>query len=238
MQGVIAAHDALQLGKFPDHPGDQVGLGQFRGPIHQLRVGADKPGYRTPPTAASRRTRSRWLAEPGMKRDLIQLRHAVLQPCLAIQVPEMPCIRETGPQHALIAGDDRCAAILRLYVRDETKPWGRLRRPASRSAKYRWFTRIETCMTSAGKPMKPASMRPSSGTGHSTSPATSSSRPGSSTTVSCFAEASASIPSGCGAFALRRPPARAARQAFPASPPGAHRERAGCMKAMALRQIA
>ncbi len=45
-------------------------------------------------------------------------------------------------------------------------------------------------MTSGGRSMCSSAMRPRCGTGHSTSPATSSSRPGSSTTVRCFSAAS------------------------------------------------
>ena len=45
--------------------------------------------------------------------------------------------------------------------------------PASSSAKYFWFARIVAVITSGGRSMNAASIRPISGTGHSTSPVTS-----------------------------------------------------------------
>ena len=49
-----------------------------------------------------------------------------------------------------------------------------------RSAKYFWFVRMVVASTSGGTAMNASSMRPSSGTGHSTRPVTSSSSAGSS----------------------------------------------------------
>ena len=40
--GVIAAHQSLQLGKFPDHFGDEIGLGETRGARRLVRIGADE----------------------------------------------------------------------------------------------------------------------------------------------------------------------------------------------------
>jgi hypothetical protein len=39
MLRVIAAHHALQLGKFADHAGCQVGLGQQRRALRQCHIG-------------------------------------------------------------------------------------------------------------------------------------------------------------------------------------------------------
>ena len=65
----------------------------------------------------------------------------------------MPRIGEPRAQHALVAGDDRRAAVIRLDVRDEREARRQPRPSASRSAKYRWLTRMETCITSGGRSM-------------------------------------------------------------------------------------
>ena len=93
-------------------------------------------------------------------------------------------------------------------------------------------------MTSAGRSMKAGSIRPSSGTGHSTRPATSSSRPGSSTTVRCRSAASRGDALGDHPLAFRgidQDVARAQRRRPVRA--RAHRERAGRVEAMALGQV-
>ena len=43
-QRVVAAHEALQFGELADHAGDEVGLGQHRGALGLLDIGADLRG--------------------------------------------------------------------------------------------------------------------------------------------------------------------------------------------------
>jgi hypothetical protein len=54
---VVAAHEALQFGKLSHHLGDEVGLGEARGPLGQVRVGPDHRGE-SRASAAMRSTRS------------------------------------------------------------------------------------------------------------------------------------------------------------------------------------
>jgi hypothetical protein len=46
VQRVVPAHQALQLGEFPDHVGEQVALAEFCGTIGQGRVAANGCGNR------------------------------------------------------------------------------------------------------------------------------------------------------------------------------------------------
>ena len=94
-------------------------------------------------------------------------------------------------------------------------------------------------MTSGGRSMCSSAIRPSSGTGHSTRPATSSSRPGSSTTVSCFSAARPAMPSAM--MRLRSAASTSTRCARSLSRPvGGSRdgEGAGGVEAVALGQVA
>ena len=40
--GIAAAHETLQFGEFAHHLGDEIGLGQRRGALRLVRVGADQ----------------------------------------------------------------------------------------------------------------------------------------------------------------------------------------------------
>ncbi len=104
---VVAAHQALQLGKFADHVGGEIGLGELRG----ARALAADP-RRSSPASSPR--------QPREPRDAIELRselvviddrgearHARLEPHLAVLVEEEPGIGEPRPQHPLVAVDDR-----------------------------------------------------------------------------------------------------------------------------------
>ena len=116
-----------------------------------------------------------------MEHPLGQLRHAACQRALAVLVPEELGIRQPGAQHPLIAGDDRFAAVGGFRVGDQDETW---RQPpsASSSEKYFWCARMAVTSTSGGTSMKRGSMLPSIGTGHSTSPVTSSSNASSART--------------------------------------------------------
>ena len=55
---VIAAHQALQLGEFADHFGQQIGLAELRGALGLGRRSAPTSGASSPASAAMRAMRS------------------------------------------------------------------------------------------------------------------------------------------------------------------------------------
>jgi hypothetical protein len=108
--GVVASHQALQLGKFADHVGQQVGFAQLRGACRLGAIGADDrrqlPGQRN-----DARDALGLRAELVVEHDSAEFRQPVFQPRLQIRVVEELGIGEPRADHALIAGDDRLAAI-------------------------------------------------------------------------------------------------------------------------------
>ena len=60
VQRVVAAHDALQLGKLADHAGEQVGLGEPRGALGGRGIDAERARDR-PASRCMRSTRSSWV---------------------------------------------------------------------------------------------------------------------------------------------------------------------------------
>ena len=87
------------------------------------------------------------------------------------------------------------AAVIGIDVGDADECRRERRRPSSAQAKYFWLVRIVSTITSRGTSRKSASNRPSSGTGHSVSPAFSTTSPSSSTRVSPAAAAASRAPS-------------------------------------------
>ena len=111
LQRVVAAHHPLQLREFPDHPAHEIGLAQGSRPLaeppvktrHVRRQGSDELAqpFGLLPDAA----------ELGVEDDRLQRRQPILQPGLAVLVPEELGVGQARPQHALVAGDDRLAAV-------------------------------------------------------------------------------------------------------------------------------
>ncbi len=123
VERVIAAHHALQLGELADHAGGQIGLGEDRGALGEVWIGADEcrdvaRQHAHPLHPVILR------AELVVEDDLAQLRHAVLEHHLAVLVPEELGVGEPRADHALIAGDDRRAAILGLEIGDHDEAVG------------------------------------------------------------------------------------------------------------------
>ena len=123
VQRVVAAHDALQLGELPDHAGHEVCFRQLRRALGHRAGGADVRGddcgetFQPDDPVALR-------AELGLEGDMRQRGHPAFQPPLAVEVPEMPRIREPGAQHPFVAGDDSGAAVLGRDVGHEGEPGG------------------------------------------------------------------------------------------------------------------
>ena len=118
VERVVAAHDALQLGKFPDHVGHQIGLGQQRCLVGlgRQRVAAELlangpgNGAHTGHALALR-------AKLVVIDHLVEACHARSQRFFAILVKEKLGIGQARTHHALVAADHR-AGVCRADVAD------------------------------------------------------------------------------------------------------------------------
>ncbi len=119
MERVIAPHDALQLGELADHAGREIGLGEMRGALGERGVGAGNERRERPDQRLDALHLVEHAAELRVEDPLAELLDAALQPRLAVLVPEELGVGQTRPQHALVAGDDRRAAIGRQVVGDD-----------------------------------------------------------------------------------------------------------------------
>ena len=132
--GIVAAHDALQLGKFAHHIGEQIGFCQSRGFLH-LAVQDVKTLFVFGAVGAGRHAQlvhngmgdlPHALAALGLCAQLIVIHHlgqaadAAFECFFAILVEKEFGIRQAGVYHALVAVDDS-AGVLRLDVADDQK---------------------------------------------------------------------------------------------------------------------
>ena len=120
MRRVVAAHQALQLGKLADHVGDEIGLGEQRRALALARRRRRACGAMLRARRAAASTRSRLRAELVVIDDARQLRHARVEPLLAVLVEEELGVGEPRAQHALVAVDDR-RRVARLEVADDAE---------------------------------------------------------------------------------------------------------------------
>ena len=113
--GVVAAHDALQLGELAHHVGQQVGLGQLGGQIGALhqrlaagqRVGGgDLPGDGARDGAHALHALA-LRAQLVVVHDLGQALHTAFQRLLAVLVEEELGVGQARAHHALVAADHR-----------------------------------------------------------------------------------------------------------------------------------
>ena len=79
-------------------------------------------GTSRPASATSRSTRSAQRAQLGVKHHRVQAGQVALERPLAVLLPEEARVPQPRPQHALVAGDDRGAAVLGLRVGDRDEP--------------------------------------------------------------------------------------------------------------------
>ena len=191
--GVVAPHDALQLGEFVDHFGGEVGLADARR-LPRPRSARPRPaGAISPASRAIRSIRS--ACEPSLRVEghVGELVEPGVEPVAGdgaqIVLPEELGIGEARGQHLAVAGEDRRALVGGLAVGDGDEFLDPARSPGLRTEKNFWCSFIEVCSTSGGSSMNSSAMSPSSTTGHSTRPATSASRPLSSTTSKPSAKA-------------------------------------------------
>ena len=119
MQRVIAAHDPLQLGKFADHSGREVGLGELHRAPRPVAVGAWNVIRQKLGKPLHSRDLVQEAAELGVKHPLRQNLDAARERNAPVLVPEKACIGEPRPQYALIARSDRLAAVRGDIVGDE-----------------------------------------------------------------------------------------------------------------------
>ena len=119
VQRVIAAHDALQLGKLADHVGGKVGLAQVGSALGSFRV-CFQLARNFPGECLDALHALELAAELVVIDDTGKPRHARFEPCLAVLVVEELRVGQPRAQHALVAVDD-FARLLRLDVRHEQK---------------------------------------------------------------------------------------------------------------------
>ncbi len=115
---VFPAHQALELGELADHLGDEVGLGEAGGALRERRVGAH-----------ARREVLRQGGDAGdalalrpellVEDDGVELGQPVFQAGRLVGLPEELRVREPRPDHPLVAGGDRLAAVGGHEVRDQ-----------------------------------------------------------------------------------------------------------------------
>ena len=177
---VVAAHDALQLGKLADHVGQQVGLGELRrlfglrGQRRTAELLADGARDRAHPAARAR---------PGCRACRGR------PPCRARAARSASeRLRSWSKKNLASARRGRTTRSLPSITRDgsagemllTTRNWLVSRPSASSSGKYFWFAFIVRMRHSCGTARNSASKRHSSTLGRSTSAVTSSSSAGSS----------------------------------------------------------
>ena len=106
MQGIVLAHDALQLGELAHHVGEQVGLGQMRGALGQLGAGVEVAG-----DLAGQLGDALSPFELGAELVVVdhaaQFFHARSQGLLAVLVEEELGVRQARAHHPLVAADHR-----------------------------------------------------------------------------------------------------------------------------------
>ncbi len=123
MHRVVAAHDALQLGELADHAGGEVRLAEAGGAGGEGRVGADEGGQVVGEGLEPFHAGGLG-AELRVEHDALEGGQAVLEPGLAVEVPEMAGVAEPGAEHALVAGDDGRASVGGFDVGDEGEAVG------------------------------------------------------------------------------------------------------------------
>ena len=184
--GVVAAHDALKLRELADHARGEVGLGEAGGAFGRRPGSAPTSGAISRARAAMRSTRSAMVPSLAWK----------VTPLSFSSQASKPTLRSSSQKkRASFRRADRTRLLPAARRRRRRRPrrWRRRgscgRQPRrvcreSRTAKYFWCVRIEVRTTSGGRSRNGGSMSPRIGVGHSARPATSSSRPSSSTSSS------------------------------------------------------
>ena len=150
-QRVVAAHQALQFGEFADHLGEQIGLGEHRRALGLVRHRRRPAGASSRASRSMRSMRSAWVPSFSWKTMPVELRQPVFEPGLQIGLVEEFRVRQPRADHALVAGDDRLAAVGGFHVGDEDEFVGAsLPLSASRSTKHFWLARMVVRITSGG----------------------------------------------------------------------------------------
>ncbi len=116
----VAADHALHFGELANRLADQIGLGQPRRALRLVRVRvhhrrdlAREPRDPVHPLAQC--------AELVVEGDLVELGGHRVQPARPVVAPEELGVRQPRADHALVALDDRRAAVISFDIRDEDK---------------------------------------------------------------------------------------------------------------------
>ena len=112
VQRVVAPHRALQLRELADHAGQQVGLGQQGGLVG---LGRQRVAAQLLPDGAGDRAHApdalALHAELAVVDDLVEPRHTLLEPPLAVLIEEELGVRQARPHHPLVAADHRARVV-------------------------------------------------------------------------------------------------------------------------------
>ena len=132
--GVVAAHEALQLGEFADHAGDEVGLGQLGGALGERRLAQLLRVAICRASSLTRSARSNcvpsfsWKVMPFSSSRIIS--SFFLRSCSQKNLASDEARRD----HLLVAGDDGLAAVPGLLVGDQQEVVRQLLAVAQREA--------------------------------------------------------------------------------------------------------
>ena len=175
---IIASHDALQFGEFMNHTGTEVGLAQKR------RLVGFPPGRaRRLGQGHGKRANALHLSvhcpKPGVENDIGELRTRLSRVAARSASQWNPAsdkrARRTRRFPATTAPPPSAVSMLETTMNLSARDPSPLRQ-----TKYFWCVFTTAVSTSSGSSMKPGSIAPINGVGHSTRPVTSSAKPSSS----------------------------------------------------------
>ena len=136
VQRVIAADNPLQLGKFPNHPGRQVGLGEPHGAPRPSGIGAGDMAGKKINQRLHPRDLVAQAAELGVKDPIGERLDPRFERHPPVLIPEESRIGEPRSEHAFVTGNDCLPAIGREIVGNEQKARGERAVGICRQEKY------------------------------------------------------------------------------------------------------
>ena len=169
-QRVVLAHQALQLGEFADHFGQQIGLAQLRRALGLLDIGADQRRD-LGGEALDARDALGLGAELLVEHDLIEFRQPVFRASSSDRSRRRTSRRDsrariTRSLPAMIASPPSLASMLAVRMNLLAQLAGR----GIATTKHFWLLRMVARITSPGIDRNSLSNEPISTTGHSTRP--------------------------------------------------------------------
>src|SRR5262249_19685042 len=117
MERVVASHDAFQLGEFADHASGEISLRkQSRTSCKRHSPIAGYEGLQKDRKSFDAVNLIPHVAKFRMKYAVFERLDSGFEPNATILIPEETGIRQARPQHPLVSGNNRLAAISREVV--------------------------------------------------------------------------------------------------------------------------